>query len=143
MTTRVLGINNYSHDSSVAVIEDGRVVFAVAEERLSRIRKDRSFPKLSIAAALADRGVTLQDLDAVAFGWNKPPATQIHTLLTSLRGQVPRSASFIGHSLFGIPREMHNGIVPRVNFPPICIFISAFERLRAWASVFTAINSTP
>lgn len=110
MTTRVLGINNYSHDSSVAVIEDGRVVFAVAEERLSRIRKDRSFPKLSIAAALADRGVALQDLDAVAFGWNKPPATQIHTLLTSLRGQVPRSASFIGHSLFGIPREMHNGI---------------------------------
>ena len=113
MPTRVLGINNYVHDSSVALIEDGKVVFAVAEERLSRIRKDRGFPKLGIAAALADRGIEFQDLDAVAFGWNKPPATQLHTLLSSLRGQLPRSLPFIAHSLAGIPREIYDGIGKR------------------------------
>ena len=64
----VLGINSYLHDSSAALIEDGRVTFAVEEERLSRLKKDASFPVLSIQAALDHAGIRYEDLDAVAFG---------------------------------------------------------------------------
>lgn len=43
------GINSVSHDTSVACVDDsGNVKFAIAEERLSRIKKDDSFPKLSL-----------------------------------------------------------------------------------------------
>ena len=45
---------NYSqmHDSSACIARDGEVLFAVAEERLSRIKHDASFPTLSIRACL-------------------------------------------------------------------------------------------
>lgn len=43
------GINYVSHDTGVACVDnDGKVVFAVSEERLSRVKKDDSFPSKSI-----------------------------------------------------------------------------------------------
>ena len=48
----VLGVNCYLHDSSVALIQDGRLTFAAEEERFSRIKKDARFPRLAIKSAL-------------------------------------------------------------------------------------------
>ena len=53
----VLGINFYSHDSAAALVQDGRVSFAAMEERFSRIKKDVSFPRLAIRAALDHAGL--------------------------------------------------------------------------------------
>ena len=36
----ILGLNTYLHDSSAALYQNGRLVFATEEERLSRIKKD-------------------------------------------------------------------------------------------------------
>ena len=49
---RILGISAYYHDSAIALLENDRIVFALQEERLSRIKADNAFPKLSIEAAL-------------------------------------------------------------------------------------------
>ncbi|STO96597.1 carbamoyltransferase N-terminal domain-containing protein [Helicobacter canis] len=49
---RILGISAYYHDSAIALLENDRIVFALQEERLSRIKADSAFPKLSIEAAL-------------------------------------------------------------------------------------------
>ena len=45
---------NYSqmHDSSACIVRDGEVLFAVAEERLIRVKHDASFPALTIRACL-------------------------------------------------------------------------------------------
>ncbi|HZG43011.1 MAG TPA: carbamoyltransferase C-terminal domain-containing protein, partial [Longimicrobium sp.] len=67
------------------------ILFAGAEERFSRIKKDRSFPRRSIQAALDFAGIAAVDLDAVAFGWNAPVTTPWHTLKSALKGQMPRS----------------------------------------------------
>ncbi len=105
MSKYVLGINWYSHDAASALLRDGEIVFAGAEERFSRIKKDNSFPRKSIQAALDYAGIGASELEAVAFGWNGPLATPWHTLKASLRDELPRKGDFIPRSLAGMLSE--------------------------------------
>jgi carbamoyltransferase len=105
----VLGINSYLHDSSAALIKDGRVIFAAEEERFSRIKKDARFPRLAILAALDFAGIDFEDLDAVAFGWNRGGATPLHTLRCTLTGKLPFSARYVIDSLLSTAREVYHG----------------------------------
>lgn len=67
----VLGISAYYHDSAAALIVDGRVTAAICEERLSRIKHDKSFPKRAIAFCVEYSGITYTDIDYVVF-YEKP-----------------------------------------------------------------------
>lgn len=52
---KIIGITSHVgkvHDNSVALLEDGEVLFAEAEERVSRIKHDGRFPWLAIKEAL-------------------------------------------------------------------------------------------
>lgn len=74
---KILGLSAFYHDSAAAVVEDGRIVFAVHEERLTRKKQDSSFPVQSIKACLEfmtkkkGHKVSLTDFDAVVF-YDKP-----------------------------------------------------------------------
>ena len=85
-----LGIN-YSemHDSAACIARDGHILFAVAEERLSRLKHDARFPSLSIEACLAAAGIRADQLDFVGFGW--PPAIEAlkHDLKCMATGSLP------------------------------------------------------
>ena len=85
-----LGIN-YSemHDSAACIARDGHILFAVAEERLSRLKHDARFPALSIEACLAAAGIRADQLDFVCFGW--PPAIEAmkHDLKCMATGALP------------------------------------------------------
>lgn len=59
----IIGIKN-THDSGVTVIKDGRIIFAVNEERLNRIKSFGGFPVLSLKAALDV--IKGQTVDAIA-----------------------------------------------------------------------------
>jgi len=49
MSQTFLGLNSASHDTGIAIVEDtGKINFAISEERLSRIKKDSSFPRKSL-----------------------------------------------------------------------------------------------
>jgi len=42
-----IGINySQMHDSSACIVRDGELLFAVAEERISRLKHDARFPQL-------------------------------------------------------------------------------------------------
>jgi carbamoyltransferase len=64
-----LGINYGSHDSAAAIVRDGDILFATAEERLSRKKHDGGFPLHAIRACLGHAEAELSHLDEVAFGW--------------------------------------------------------------------------
>ncbi|MBV9573968.1 MAG: hypothetical protein JOY93_07910 [Acidobacteriales bacterium] len=55
-------------DASAAILQDGEVIFAIAEERLNRIKHFAGFPKLAVQACLDAAGAKLTDLDHVAVG---------------------------------------------------------------------------
>jgi carbamoyltransferase len=94
-----LGINYYDHDSAVALARDGRIVFAVAEERLSRLKKDNSFPERSVRAALDYAGIDIGQVGKVCFGWQKPGASFAHDLRCFLSGAVPLSSEYLAGSV--------------------------------------------
>lgn len=64
----ILGLNMFHADASAAMIQDGEVVFAIAEERLNRIKHYAGFPALAVKACLDAVGAKHTDLDHIAVG---------------------------------------------------------------------------
>jgi carbamoyltransferase len=61
----VLGISD-SHNSSACLYEDGRVVAAIGEERLRRVKNWAGFPEQAVRECLRIAGRRLDDVDMVA-----------------------------------------------------------------------------
>jgi carbamoyltransferase len=64
----ILGLNMFHADASAAIVQDGEVVFAIAEERLNRVKHYAGFPTMAIEACLNACGATIKDIDHVAIG---------------------------------------------------------------------------
>ncbi len=67
---RVLGIVSETHDTGLALVDDGVPDLILEEERFSRVKRTRAFPSLSLKAAFDDRGRDLSDVDAIALPWD-------------------------------------------------------------------------
>ncbi|MDA9527227.1 carbamoyltransferase family protein [Bradyrhizobium sp. CCBAU 25338] len=59
--------NTLLHDGAAVLVQDGRVIAAVEEERLNRIKHSNKFPSNSIRYCLSTAGVELGDIDRIAF----------------------------------------------------------------------------
>jgi carbamoyltransferase len=68
---RVLGISAFYHDSAAALIEDGQILSAAQEERFTRRKNDARFPRLAIEFCLGQSGLSLSEVDYIAF-YDKP-----------------------------------------------------------------------
>jgi len=66
----ILGINAFHADASAAIVQDGELKFAVAEERLNRIKHYAGFPALAVQACLDHVGAKIADIDHVCIGQN-------------------------------------------------------------------------
>ena len=85
-----LGISyNKTHDSSACIVRDGQLLFAVSEERLSRLKHDARFPTLSIQACLDFSGIKATELDEVCFGWTTAGRGFRHDLKCLASGELP------------------------------------------------------
>ena len=63
----------YHHDAAAVIVDNGKVVAAIEEERLNRIKHTNCFPARSIGACLRIAGTTLANVDWIAIGtarWN-------------------------------------------------------------------------
>ena len=85
---RVLGISAYYHDSGAALVEDGRIVAAVQQERLTRVKHDNSFPGKAIEAVLEIAGISLGEVDHVCF--YEKPFVKFERLLETYLAFAPR-----------------------------------------------------
>lgn len=64
---RVLGISPLDKDATACAVEDGRILFAAAEERYSRRKQHAGFPAAALDAALKHAGWSARDVDAIAY----------------------------------------------------------------------------
>ena len=71
MTTAILGISAYYHDSAAAIIIDGEIIAAAHEERFTRNKHDSSFPINAAKYVLSEAGMDYNDLAAISF-YDKP-----------------------------------------------------------------------
>jgi carbamoyltransferase len=67
----ILGISAFYHDSAVALVKDGRVIWAAEEERFSRVKHDNSFPVLAVQACFKFNNLEIKDIDFVTY-YEKP-----------------------------------------------------------------------
>lgn len=93
-----LGIN-LSHDSSACIVKDDEIIAAIAEERLSRIKHDNSFPTRAINACLELAGIGESDLDFVTFGSPHFTRFLLHEMKAIALGHIP-----LAPGLFGLAR---------------------------------------
>lgn len=73
---KILGINAapwaiVGHDASAALLIDGKIKFAIEEERLTRKKRAYdSLPLLSVKACLDSEHLELDDIDYICFSWD-------------------------------------------------------------------------
>ena len=53
----ILGISCYYHDSAACLVQDGKIVGAVQEERFTRKKHDQDFPINAINYCLQHAGI--------------------------------------------------------------------------------------
>lgn len=68
---KILGISCYYHDSSVCLINNGKIIAAAEEERFSRKKHDSSFPSQAINFCLDYSKLKPKDIDYICF-YEKP-----------------------------------------------------------------------
>lgn len=66
---RVLGISPLDKDATASFVEDGRVVFACGEERLSRVKLQDDFPHRAVQLGFQKTGWAPESIDAVAYAF--------------------------------------------------------------------------
>lgn len=71
MSTCILGISSYYHDSAAALIRDGHIVAAAQEERFTRKKHDPNFPENAIRYCLQAAKIEFSQVDYIVF-YDKP-----------------------------------------------------------------------
>jgi carbamoyltransferase len=72
----ILGINAYHGDSAACIVIDGKLVAAIEEERIRRIKHWAGFPSEAIRFCLDFAGVKLSEVDHIAIG--RDPSAHLH-----------------------------------------------------------------
>jgi len=86
--------------TSAAIIEDGKIVAAIAEERLTREKRTRKFPINSINYCLSEAACSINDIDYIANAYN--PAAhfeKFHPIFSNHR-------RFRGDYLYSVPDNL-------------------------------------
>ncbi len=71
LSTTILGISAYYHDSAAALVSAGDLLAAAQEERFTRKKHDPGFPVHAVRYCLEQAGRRLQDIDFIVF-YDKP-----------------------------------------------------------------------
>ena len=94
MSSYVLGLSCYYHDSAAALLKDGEIISAAQEERFSRKKHDSSFPKNAVSYCLKSQKISLSDIKEIVY-YEKPLIT-FERLLETYLGTAPRGGrSFV------------------------------------------------
>src|SRR5438094_4759979 len=68
------------HDAAAALVVDGEVVAAAAEERFDREKHSSRFPLQAIEYCLAEADLALENVDELAHGFDYEPFQQLFSL---------------------------------------------------------------
>ncbi len=89
----VLGVND-NHDASAALVVDGRLVAAVGQERIDRIKNSSLFPWDAMDEVLRIGGLRPGDVDEVVFGSHFTPSTALRRFPHTHQSAKKRGGQF-------------------------------------------------
>ena len=100
----ILGISTLGRSSAVALIDEGSVLFAIEEEKLSR-QESSDIPRLALERCLRENHMKLADCRAIALA--ERPASHAHSRRSSVRPARSASQQQLLNLLRGGPRPSH------------------------------------
>ncbi len=139
----ILGVNAFHGDAAAALVVDGRLVAAAAEERFNRKKHCAGFPKLAVESCLDTVGLRLSDIHHV--GISRCPWANLHrkialSLRRAFSGHAWRSAAAVA-SIGGLrarfAREWEGGLASHARIHHVehhfchaasAFFVSPFDR---------------
>ena len=138
----ILSVYPYTHISSSALIRDGEVAAAAAEERFNREKMSTKFPLQSAQWCLKSQGLDWDDVDLIAVAWN--PMRNVHAASRRWVSEISWRGELLSHVPTQLMRAMSAPPAPdmRVQFGDVEIlylnhhechaangfFLSPFER---------------
>ena len=90
---RILGLVGATHDSGLAILDDGRIEIVLEEERFDRIKRTKAFPRRSMIAALGERAEGLAGIDVITTPWDV--ARLRRSFLGAVVRRFPASLAFL------------------------------------------------
>lgn len=73
-TTTILGISALDKNVTTALVVDGRIVKAMMEERLTRVKQQAGFPHRAVETIFRETGLAPRDVDLVTYPFFRWPA---------------------------------------------------------------------
>ncbi len=130
MSTSILGISAFYHDSAAALVVDGEIVAAAQEERFTRKKHDYGFPANAVRYCLREAGLAPEQLDYVGF-YDKP-LLKFERLLETYLAYAPAGFNsflqamplWLRQKLY-LPREIDRGL--GYKFPRRYVFTEHHE----------------
>lgn len=100
-----LGISAFYHDSAACIVKDGKVLYAIEQEKLSGIKHDDSFPVDAIKWVLRASKLSIKDVDEVC--WYEIPELKRARVLKSFN-KYPIRTFFKRLKFLRERKELHN-----------------------------------
>ena len=86
--TKILGISAFYHDSSATLLNNGKIICAIQEETLSRVKNDKTFPLNSINYIFEKYSINIKDIEAIVFYEN--PKLKFERIISNILTSLPR-----------------------------------------------------
>src|SRR5258708_9376533 len=116
--------------AAAALVTDGVAVAAAAEERFNRQKDSARFPAGAIRFCLAEAGLSLQDIDQIAHGFDYAPYGKIYAIDSTTAKLYWRGFSteaplaLVERDLLGFPEERVHHVNHHLPPPPRAYFPS-------------------
>ncbi len=95
----ILGINYFFHDSTACIVQDGQLLVAIEEERLTRKKHTSAFPEKAVKKCLEVAGLNISEIDHVAVSI-QPSKNWQSKVLYGIKN-IKHSKPFLKHELLG------------------------------------------
>ncbi len=95
-----MGLNTTGFNTASCLIKDGRLISGIEEERIIREKRTRKFPIAGIKWNLLNSKILIDELDAIAIGWNPAINLEAYSLAQSER------LRFLGEIFYNVPNHL-------------------------------------
>src|SRR5262245_61098623 len=113
---RILGISPLDKDSTVCLVEDGKVVYAIGEERLSRQKMHAGFPHLGLQDVMDRHRLRAADIDKVVYAFLDPAAEE-RLMLSALQAHLATQTALGDGMPFAMLRRLPDAPAEEYRIP--------------------------
>ena len=83
----IIGVSCFYHDAAACLLIDGKIVSAAQEERFTRIKHDKAFPKNAVNFCLESNQLSIDKVDLIVF--YEKPFIKFDRIINTLQNEAP------------------------------------------------------